>query len=390
MVFTVDMIEKEACTGCGACKNICPTNAISMETDQEGFWYPAINREVCVHCHKCVKICPAMRERALTFEEEDKKQVKIYAAWSKNPEIRFGSTSGGVFSELALSVLESGGCVCGAVYDKSHMVNHMITNDKKDLDKLRQSKYIQSNTGYIYQEAGACLKQGRQVLFCGTPCQCEGLFCYCKEKKISIEKLYLVDFICRGSNSPKVYSKFLAEMKNMYQSDIKKVWFKNKTYGWNRFSTKIEFEDGEQYLEDRYHDSYIRGYIEENLFIRPSCANCKFKGFNRIADITLADFWGVQLEGQRQQESDGGTSMVMLHTEKGEALWNKIFSKVFQEEKKLEDIIPGNVCFYNSVQQGVHRDKFMQDLDKMPVIENIERFLKGNDRWGEKNERSES
>lgn len=378
MVSTVDMIDKEACTGCGVCKNICPANAIFMKTDQEGFWYPYIDKSKCVYCGRCVKVCPAAGEKASVCEEENRKPIQVYAAWSNNPEIRFNSTSGGIFSELAQSALESNGCVCGAVYDEHHMVKHVITNKKKDIHKLRQSKYVQSDMGEVYQEAGVCLKQGGQILFCGTPCQCEGLLRYCKEERINAEKLYLVDFICRGSNSPKVYSRFLAELEEQYQSKIKKIWFKNKTYGWNRFCTKIEFENGSYYLQDRYHDTYIRGYIEENLYIRPSCADCRFKGFHRAADITLADFWGVQLEGQKQQDSDGGTSMVMPHTEKGKTLWNKISDNVFWEEKKLADIIAGNVCFYNSVQQGVHREQFMQDIDKMPVIENIERFLKKN------------
>lgn len=369
--------KKELCTGCGACENICPVTAISRNVDQEGFWYPAVNKNICQQCKKCIGICPLSERKKLDSETEGTEWVNVYAAWSLNPEIRYQSTSGGIFSELAIAILERGGVICGAIYDEWHMVRHLITDTKRDIERLRQSKYVQSDMRNIYWEIRDCLQQGKELLFCGTPCQCEGVYHYCRIENIDIQRLYLIDFICRGSNSPKVYRKFLDELEERYQAKITKVWFKNKTYGWNRFSTRIDFDSGAYYLRDRYHDTYIRGYIEENLYIRPSCASCEFKGLRRTSDITLADFWGVELQ-KYMQESDGGTSMVMVHTEKGNKLWNLISHRLYWTEKTLEEIIDGNVCFYDSVQQGEHRELFMRDLDNMPVIDNIERFLKKN------------
>lgn len=378
MSLWVETVEKEACTGCGTCENICPVEAISMETDQEGFWYPAVNEEKCAHCGKCLKVCPSLQTADAELEAERKRQVKVYAAWTLDQEIRYHSTSGGIFSELAMAVMDQGGFVSGAVYDEQKMVRHVITNRKQEIEKLRQSKYVQSDSGTIYREIGRLLQKEEEVLFCGTPCQCEGLLRFCQEEEINIGKLYVIDFICRGSNSPKVYRKFLDELETQYGGKAAKVWFKNKTYGWNRFSTKIDFENGSCYLQDRDHDFYIRGYIEENLYIRPSCSNCGFKGLHRIADMTLADFWGIQLK-DRMQESDGGTSLVMVHTEKGKRLWELISSRIYKTEKKFEDVAPGNDCFEHSIRHGVHRSQFMKDLDRMSVIENIQRFLKKND-----------
>lgn len=375
------MMETETCTGCGACLNICPTQALTMESDQEGFWYPVIEQGQCTGCAACTDVCPVihaqqLREKAMAGDASKEGEApSIYAAWSLNREIRYHSTSGGIFSELALSVLKEGGYVCGAVYDDQHMVRHAIIDNAQDLAKLRQSKYVQSDMDSIYKELEGLLNHGEKVLFCGSPCQCAGVSRYCEERGIDDEKLYLVDFICRGSNSPKVYRKFLDELESERQSEVKKVWFKNKTYGWNRFSTKVEFENGEAYLEDRYHDAYIRGYIEENLFIRPSCAACHFKGFHRLSDLTLADFWGVQLKDD-SQNSDGGTSMTIIHTEKGQTLWDSVASRVFSEAKSLEEAAMGNACLYNSALPGIHREQFMADLDKMPVMDNIRRFLK--------------
>lgn len=374
---TIKQIEKAICTGCGVCENICMVNAVSMKTDREGFWYPDIDGQKCIGCGKCVDICPVTRENTAALSERGKDAPPIYAAWSLNEEIRYHSTSGGIFSELAGYILKNRGYICGAVYGSHHMVAHFVTNNERDLPRLRQSKYVQSDMGNVYRQIGELLKEHKQVLFCGSPCQCAGMFHYCSENYISCETLYLIDFICRGSNSPKVYRKFLEELEEEYHSIVKRVWFKNKIYGWNRFSTRIDFSDGTQYLKDRYHDTYIRGYIEENLYIRPSCVCCKFKGLHRFSDITLADFWGVQLEGDTQK-SDGGTSMVMLHTKKGQGLWNAIQHRVYWVERGMQEVMAGNFCFENSVEQGAGRDQFMKDLDKIPVIENIERFLKNS------------
>ena len=377
MKTCMEIIKREDCTGCGACENICPVNAVSMDVDEEGFWYVHIDRQVCISCERCINVCPVLQEKMELISDRSADDPVIYAAWSLNPEIRYQSTSGGIFSELSLAVLEEQGFICGAVYDEKQQVWHFITNEEQGLAKIRQSKYVQSHMGSVFKKIENLLRQNRTFLFCGSPCQCAGMFYYCREKKVGIKNLYLIDFICRGANSPKVYQKFISELEEKYQSAVSKVWFKNKAYGWNRFSTRIEFENGRYYLLDRYHDPYIRGYIEENLYIRPSCAHCRFKGMHRIADITLADFWGIQLHDPTQ-DSDGGTSMVMLHTEKGQKLWNTIKNKVYYTQKKIEDVISGNVCFENSVEQGIHRAAFMKDLDVMPVIENIERFLKGN------------
>lgn len=373
-----EVVNKKDCTGCGACENLCPENAIHMHVDKEGFCYPAIDDEKCIQCGECLNVCPVFDMPIKGDKGKNIQAPKVYAAWSMDQDIRYHSTSGGIFSELALSILKRGGYICGAVYDENQEVKHYITNKVESLEKLRQSKYVQSEMKDIYKKIEDLLKKNETVLFSGTPCQCKGVYNYCKEKGITNSNLYMVDFICRGVNSPKVYRKFLGELEDQYGSGVIKVWFKNKTYGWNRFSTKIEFENGENYLKDRYHDTYIRGYIEENLFIRPSCTVCRFKGLHRVADLTLADFWGVKLEEGYMQDSDNGTSMVMVHTEHGKRLWDSISPNIYKTEKKMDDVIPGNICFENSIHHSVYRKQFMDDLDNMSVINNIERFLDKN------------
>ena len=366
----IDNLEKNKCNGCYSCYNICSVDAIDMTPDKEGFNYPVINYSKCIQCGRCDVVCPIIHP----MEKNNRKVPDVIAAWSLNQEIRMNSTSGGVFSELARKVLKRSGYVCGAVYNGEHMVEHFITNNLDELEKLRQSKYVQSSINIIYKKIGDLLNEDKEVLFCGTPCECGGLYSYLNCLNISMLNLILIDFVCRGSNSPKVYQMFLKRLETEYKSKVESVWFKNKTFGWNRFSTKIEFKNGRQYLQDRFSDSYIRGYIEANLYIRPSCGECAFKGFPRISDITLGDFWGVELE-DKKNNPDGGTSLVIINSSLGDKLLKEIKSYIFLEKKTIEDSVKYNSCIYESIVHGTDRDGFMKDLDQLDIIENINRFL---------------
>jgi|GEM_PF-259543 Coenzyme F420-reducing hydrogenase, beta subunit len=365
------LVKKDICTGCYACFNICDKKAITMNPDKEGFKYPEVKANLCNQCGSCVSVCPSLKENY----SNDKKPSEIYAAWSLDDEIRSLSTSGGIFSELAIEILEAGGYICGAVYNEQFLVEHMVSDNKEGLARIRQSKYVQSDMNDVYRKIRKLLVQNKSVLFCGSPCECAGLKSYLSSTECATHNLILIDFVCRGANSPKVYMEFLKEMEKKYSSDIQRVWFKNKTYGWNRFSTKIEFKDGQNYLEDRFHDLYIRGYVEENLFIRPVCSECRYKGLPKIADITLADFWGIKLEKDNHR-TDGGTSLVIINSERGEELFDRIKSKIFFEKKHIDDAVPGNMCIYHSIKHGEHREKFMSDLDQINIVDNLSRFLK--------------
>lgn len=367
----INSIDMKKCNGCYACYNICPEDAISMTMDNEGFNYPTVNMNNCTQCGKCMSVCPVNN----VPESRNQKAPEVYAAWSLDDEIRANSTSGGIFSELAARVLQQSGYVCGAIYNSEKMVEHYITCDLEELKKIRQSKYVQSSINFSFRTIGELLIHGMQILFCGTPCECAAIDSYLNESSISKENLILIDFVCRGSNSPKVYIKFLNSLEEKYGAEVERVWFKNKTYGWNRFSTRIDFSNGSSYLEDRYSDIYIRGYIEANLYIRPSCGECLFKGFPRISDITLGDFWGVELE-EKDRDVDQGTSLVIINSDKGERIFRDIKQRIFIERKKLEDAVGCNPCIYESISHGINRDKFMKDLDQIDVMENIRRYLK--------------
>ncbi len=352
----VNVIRKRECTGCHACYNACLGNCIHMERDEEGFLYPIVDSTNCTNCDLCVRVCPMVKKSKETMNVEE---PKVYAAWSLNDEIRINSTSGGVFSELALHILKNGGYICGVRYGRNHHIEHCIINTIGGLETIRQSKYAQSDKGYIYREIKQLLLCGQKVLFCGTPCECAGLRNYLQK---DYDNLIIVDFICRGANSPRVYERFLEYLENKYESKCVKVWFKNKTYGWNRFSTKIEFANGDCYLEDRDHDPYILGYIKCNLYMRPSCAKCRFRMVQRFSDITLADFWGIRLSDP-SLDTEKGTSMVLINSSKGADLFGNIEPNIFHEEKSLKDVLIGNPCLLSSPRMNKKKGYFFKNLE---------------------------
>ena len=336
---TVAILPKEDCTGCYACANACPKSCIEMKSDENGFFYPTINSNACVSCSVCVRACPILSSKDQTYSNSP---LGCYAAFSTDESVRFHSTSGGIFTHLAEIILEQNGFVIGAQYTADHLVEHSSISEKKDIEKLRQSKYVQSKSGMIYQEVQHLLKKGHPVLFVGTPCQCAALQSFLGK---SYDHLLICDFICRGVNSPKSYLDYLKKLEQRYSSPVKLVWFKNKTYGWNHFATKIVFESGDVYLADRENDPFMLQYIKSKSTInmRRSCYQCRFRSLNHPSDITLGDFWGIE-ELEPELDTTLGVSAVIVNTAKGMSLFNSIRDRICFIEKKLETIVKHNVC----------------------------------------------
>lgn len=358
-VRNIMQTPREICTGCSACANCCPADAVEMIAGSGGFLYPSVDSEKCCNCGKCINICPVMHSNK---ENKQDFKTKCFAAWSKDDDVRFHSTSGGVFTHLAEAVLEAGGAVVGAAYRSDHLVEHILINSKKELSRLRQSKYVQSDIGTVFREVQKELSNGRTLLFSGTPCQCAGLREYLGR---SYDELILCDFICRGVNSPSVYLSYLHELEERYCSEVKRVWFKNKTYGWNNFATKIEFEDGQEYIADRETDPFMLGYIKSKttLYMRESCYQCRFKGISRPVDITLGDFWGVERQFP-DIDTKNGVSAVMIHSEKGERLFDLCRQRIDSRDTSISAIEASNKCLDESVELSKNKEKFYEELNK--------------------------
>ncbi len=366
----INLVEKKLCNGCMACYNICPKKAIIVTKDKAGFLYPKINHDRCISCGKCNQVCSVLHNKKTGRHN----QPKIMAAYSKDKEIRIDSTSGGVFSELAKVVFSKGGFVSGAVYTKDHTVRHMITDDSRKLPAIRSSKYLQSNMGNIYPEIQEILQRGQEVLVCGAPCQIMALYNYLGK---DYDNLITCDFICRGVNSPRVFQEYLKLLEEKYKSRVTKIKFKNKTYGWHFFSTKIWFANKRHYISDRYTDKFMKGYLEYNLFMRESCYSCPFKDIPRVSDITLADFWGIELL-HPEMDQNLGTSMVMLNSDKGEKVFDSMKHAMIYKESSLGNVRKGNPCLLTSPKKMAYSDKFLDDLAQLPFRDVWNKYIPDN------------
>lgn len=312
---TIEKLNKESCTGCGACYNKCPVNAIEMAFDSEGFVYPQVNRELCINCKQCQNVCPELNEKKVDLM---KHAEGICYAMMAEDEIRQVSSSGGMFTLMANHILEHNGIVCGATYTKDYMeVKHIIIHKKDDLGKLRGSKYVQSSTENVYQRIADALNNGQKVLFVGCPCQVAGLYFYLGKQ---YENLYTADLVCHGANSVTAYQSFVKEIAK--GKEIKAVNFRDKAvYGWST-PTTIYFKDGTVFNaawnQSKWYEGFLGGIIN-----RKCCKECRYANRNRVGDITLGDFWQIH----RWDESCNdwkGTSLVLVNTEKGKKIFEKV------------------------------------------------------------------
>lgn len=308
---TIRCVPHGSCTGCGACLNKCPTNAISMEQDSEGFLFPTISEERCVHCGACLSVCPANTPISLYTKPQ------IYAVWA-DEETRAVSSSGGMFSVLANYVLERGGAVCGAAYSENYTaVQHIWVYSKEELFALRGSKYVQSSTGETFRKAKEFLDQGRMVLYSGCPCQIAGLRKYLGRDD---PNLYLADIVCHGAPSPQVYRDYIAEKSG--GGKIERMDFREKSYwGWGT-ATSLFWEGGGVYRGNCYKDPYWRGFLS-GVITRECCGQCPYAAMSRIGDFTIGDFWGVA-EIDPECDDKKGTSLVFLNTPKAEKLFSEL------------------------------------------------------------------
>lgn len=358
----IQVNDKTRCSGCHACYNVCPKNCIRMLSDNYGFFYPSVDMKMCINCHLCEKSCPIINSI-----KKNGGTKETFAAINKNDHIRLMSSSGGIFSLLAEYIISHNGIVYGAAFtDNFKKVHHIAIEKKEDLYKLRGSKYVQSEIGHCFTNVKHHLDIGQKVLFTGTPCQIAGLYAYLKK---DYDNLFTQDLICHGSPSPKIWRIYIEEREKDFISKANDVSFRNKIYGWKNFSLSIRFENNIEYMQTLNNDPFLKAFLTDTC-LRDSCYKCSFKKINnKISDITLADFWGIQ-EIMPEMDDDKGTSAVLIHTEKGRFLFNSILSQIKLQKVDLESIIKYNPALVQSAYPNPNREKFIcsvnnDNFDKM-------------------------
>ena len=319
------------CTGCTACYNACIYGAISMATDKEGFLMPVVNNDKCVECHLCEKVCPIVSPR----ENKNTKQPDVFAMWSL-PD-RTKSSSGGAFSAYARMILKNGGVVFGAAFDRNMRLRHIGVETIEGLDDLRGSKYVQSDVNGCFGNIKSLLKDGRFVLFCGTPCQVAGLKSFLRK---DYDKLLTLDLVCHGVPSVAVFKAYLKKLSTRFAGKGKidgfefrrrNSWGKAPTVSLSGKLTKIYGGD----------NAYMSAFDKSAIF-RNSCYSCPFAKLPRIGDCTIADFWGIGRHGTPfRHDVQKGVSLVMVNNNKGQGFTDKL-EDVFIEERDLDEALIEN------------------------------------------------
>lgn len=354
--------EKNKCTGCFACFNICPKNAIEMIEDDNGFLYPKIDKEKCVNCGLCKKVCPSLNKLEL------KTPIKCYAAYSSNENIRKKSTSGGIATTISENFIKDGGVVYGAAFTEKCTVEHLRINKVEELHKLQGSKYVHSYINNTYKLVKDDLNNGIKVLFIGTPCQIAGL------KKFLIkeyEYLYLIDIICHGVPSQK-YLKEEAE-RLVGTVDVERINFRDgNNYGlYIVKDNKIINSNSNQ--QSPYSDSFSLC-----LSLRENCYNCTYAGSNRVSDITIGDFWGLSKESKFYKDKNNGVSVIIINNQKGENLLKEYKSNFIIEERKYEEAVKGNTQLMHAAPKHKNADKFKKIYPELGFEETYNKLTKIN------------
>ncbi len=362
--------NKVDCCGCHACMMACNFSCISMVPDAEGFLYPQANGKVCIECGICEKVCPMLQPSRLGDAP------KAFASWHRIEEIRTRSSSGGVFSALMDQTLNLSGVVVGAAFDKTMILRHQLARNLNESCNFRGSKYVQSVIGGVYLEVKECLQQGSKVLFSGTPCQIAGLNAYLGRDAAS---LTTCDLVCHGVPSPKVFKRYIQAFEERHGRKIQSINFRSKELGWKNFSILMTFDDSTVYCSDLKHDPFLIGFLRD-IYLRPSCHECRFSRLPRVADISLADYWGVG--GHHPEwDDDLGTSLVLIQTEKGQKAFDACCNDLIVHESDLDLAILSNPCIAGSVPPNKNRSAFFHDLERLPFDKLMLKYMSPPSLW---------
>ena len=384
----INVQNKQDCCGCSACVQRCPKQCIALHQDEEGFLYPKVDMETCIDCGLCEKVCPVLHQA------EERVPLEVFAAKNPNEEIRYESSSGGIFTLLAEQTIEAGGVVFGVKWNEHFEAVHAYTETKEGLAAFRGSKYVQSQVGETFKQAEQFLKQGRQVLYSGTPCQIAALKLFLRKE---YENLLAVDIICHGAPSPGVFRWYLSEEiaqeaarqsgeKIQFRSslpipsiakadvlareqgfEIEDIRFRDKRVGWKKFSFVLSLKPlskvttaGEKnsvslsYTLDKH--AFMRGFLND-LYLRPSCYACEAKSGKSGADITLGDYWGIQslMPGL---DDDRGISVLAVNTEKGKKALYITIAEL--HEAPYKDLCEKNPALVHSCRRPANRSCFFE------------------------------
>lgn len=366
--------SKKDCCGCNACGDVCPKGAISFSADEEGFLYPAIDKSKCVNCGLCDRVCPQLR--AIDLRGNEFSVPDAYAVMHKNLGVVFDSTSGGAFTACANQVYARKGFVGGALKGDDGEIHQYLSDNRGDLPKLRRSKYKQSDSRGFYKSVKKAVETERPVLVCGAPCQMVALRAYLGRE---YDNLYIMDFVCRGANSPLASRKYGEWREQQIGSRLVSSVAKNKELGWNMLTSKEIYADGTIKYLTKHDNLFTHCYLATNAFCRPSCYECKFKGVPLFSDVTVADCWCMDdvLKGMLRQNL--GVTLMLLNNSKGRQLFDLAKSSMHIQAVDFERARKGNLIIDQSLPPPKYpREEVFRLLNSEGFQGLIDKFIKAD------------
>ena len=364
----IELCQEKDCTGCSACYNICPKQAIAMQADKEGFLRPTINHDKCIACGLCQKVCPPLNP-----VKKHPRVAHPIAAISKNCETLLKSSSGGMFSLLANWVFAKNGVVYGVVMDAENHIYHTVAENQQELAPMRSSKYAQSDIGDVYRSIKSRLAHDQYVLFSGTPCQVAGLLNFLG--KTNHSKLFTVDLVCHGIPSNKMFISYLhklADSLKMNYQEVKNFSFRRET-GWG-YSPRFENTNKDVIYINGYKNLYMHLFLASKI-VRPCCYICPYTTPERISDITIADFWGIGQQRPFPYDTSAGCSLVLPNSEKGQQVFNDLRSEMLCEQREWEEALKYNDQLSRQSKLPVDRAKAIDALFRFSLKKTYNKFF---------------
>ena len=375
MAKNISTQKYDQCSGCNACSDVCPKNAISYSKDAEGFLYPVVNAD-CVDCGLCRKVCPEINVIKPVFENEQ----QYFACLDIDKERRDSGSSGGVFGLLATSLMSDGYIVCGASFDDKLQLKHQFAFNSDGIERQKKSKYIQSDCSTVYAQIKNKLREGKKVMFVGTPCQCNALLNVVGNKR---DNLVVVDFACHGVPSQELFDKCIKLYENKHNCRVLGYSFRHKPkrYG-SPQNFMLTIQKGEQlcHKAGRYYEEPFYCGFQKYITLRPSCYKCKWSNTERVSDLTLADFWGIETVTNKWDRTDH-PSLVIVNSEKGKGLFDQIKSQIDWMQTTKAKAVSHNVSLALPTALKPERTIFFNDYQSISFDEVVNRHLNIKSRW---------
>lgn len=372
----IGVLTSEECCGCKACGDCCPKNAIVFRLDGEGFFHPAVDETLCVDCGRCTKVCPALNR----IQDNDLHIQSFIGCLDKDKARRDTGSSGGIFGLLANHLLEKGYIVCGAAFDDELKLRHQFAATPEDTERLKKSKYLQSDCTGIYKSIKDRLNRGDKVMFVGTPCQCNALRNYIGGGN---DHLTVIDFACHGVPSQSLFDKCLQYYEQKYDCKVTGYSFryKPKPYGApQNFLLHISRNGKESKKCGKYYEEAFYCGFQKYITLRTSCYSCKWANTRRVSDVTLADFWGIESVTSKWDRTDH-PSLVILNTSRGQELFDAIKDDTDFIVVDKDDAVKGNGVLTAPTRIPKEREVFFDDLRTKPFEYVVERHLRLKRRW---------